>query len=1008
MRTYRHASYVECWNALEEVASAPYPVVVWDIRTGALLAASSSAAQTLSCHENISACSFTCEMTVSELFQQLRCRDCLHTRVFYFGPRKSGVARQVWLYYPISPETQLPVNVNIVPVLLDETPEAVTFMREIAIRLSRPEPPHSVMIEGEELTEEWANRILNDYHGMVYIKDLQGRMLGCSSAFMDYLQHSKQEERHGLDISKENTPHMRPVSHELDQRALECAESVAFMGPNRRSYEIVHVWRRIVRIPVLTTAGKPLGLLIVLWVLQDVDLLRAEQERMRKLFDILHSYSHDLPYLLFVWRDNGMHYIDYVSKSVLNIGVSTYELVELPDWADLVHPDDRQIFWDSRVTLSSAPGVVRYRMALPDNRVVPVRETVTQVGSDSYFNWNISRVQVGEGDIPLETPEDERIALFHQIEQRQAYIIQMQIDFNRRTDMRETITDTLSQMCVLFGIEVALLFEERDGVVGLASSYEAPSVMPHEPWPKPGRRALEEVASIKRNYNVLLLREDDEIPEFCAELKRVTGMRNLHLVTVHDEDGPFGLLCYLENTSQNNWRQRDHSDLLQFTQMLSGFVCRNRDRDKLVSLAYRDLTLDVPNNVALNADLDGRLQSGGGGYIALIGLQNLATVENAYGVRYGQAFLRSVRDAAFKIFPRGSIYRVSHTQLAVFVPHWSSTRLSEAMGALFSRFSEPWQALEKQVFGLVAAGATGLTVDCDANEAIRRAGVALAMSEHLEIHFYTESCKPVLQQMELLADLHQEASDNFPHMAVYYQPIFSLEHQAFTSVEALVRWEHPVLGLLSPIRFIELAEQSGLIVPLTECVLSTACKQLRRWRQEGLMDLSVSVNISQRFIREKGLKERILSVIEENHLPPETVILELTESMAIQNTSAVNALLHELRGAGVRVAFDDFGVGFSSLSMLKVIPLDIIKLDKDFIANINSFDELIIKFSVNAARLRGMTVCAEGVETVEQWKKVQSLGVGFLQGYLMHKPSPVDVITPMLHSPESFLREKGL
>jgi diguanylate cyclase (GGDEF)-like protein len=225
---------------------------------------------------------------------------------------------------------------------------------------------------------------------------------------------------------------------------------------------------------------------------------------------------------------------------------------------------------------------------------------------------------------------------------------------------------------------------------------------------------------------------------------------------------------------------------------------------------------------------------------------------------------------------------------------------------------------------------------------------------------------------------------------VYYQPIISIASGKPVGAEALVRWQHPQRGILAPQEFIKVAEDTGLIVPLGEFVLSTACAQVKRWRDAGSPKFWVSVNISARQFRDNQLVEMITRILAETDLPSDGLRLEITEGVAVQNKEYTLNIMNQLDAMGVFTSLDDFGTGYSSLSYLKQFPLKVLKVDQSFIKDIelNPKNEALIKAIIGMARSLGLEVVGEGVEKVEQLDFLRTQFCDQVQGYLLSRPVP--------------------
>ncbi|MBN2971160.1 EAL domain-containing protein [Roseomonas aeriglobus] len=254
------------------------------------------------------------------------------------------------------------------------------------------------------------------------------------------------------------------------------------------------------------------------------------------------------------------------------------------------------------------------------------------------------------------------------------------------------------------------------------------------------------------------------------------------------------------------------------------------------------------------------------------------------------------------------------------------------------------------------------------------------------------------RQMEL--DLHDAIAEG--QLSLMFQPLFDLAQTRVSAFEALLRWNHPTRGLVSPVDFIPLAEDTGLIVPIGEWVIREACRVARTWPD----DIRVAVNVSPVQFRNPGLAAVILQALSESGLPPQRLELEITESLFIDNPESTLASLHSLRALGVRVALDDFGTGYSSLSYLRAFPFDKIKIDRSFIIDLLNGDgaTAIIKSITTLAEALGMETTAEGVENSDQLDILREQGCSHIQGYYFSKPISEVEVQRMIGTPPSAFR----
>lgn len=244
-----------------------------------------------------------------------------------------------------------------------------------------------------------------------------------------------------------------------------------------------------------------------------------------------------------------------------------------------------------------------------------------------------------------------------------------------------------------------------------------------------------------------------------------------------------------------------------------------------------------------------------------------------------------------------------------------------------------------------------------------------------------------VSRLQLESDLRQAIEEK--QFCVYYQPIVSLQTGRLSGFEALVRWNHPRRGLVSPADFIPVAEETGLIVPIGEWVLNQACVQVRQWQLDSPShrSLSLSVNLSARQVAQPDLLDRIKGALETSRLSPHCLKLEITESVVMENAEAATLMFKQLRSLGVQLSIDDFGTGYSSLSYLHRFPLNYLKIDRSFVMRLTTEnDNAIVRTISTLARNLGMEVIAEGIETEEQHQQLKMLGCEYGQGYLFSRP----------------------
>jgi EAL domain-containing protein (putative c-di-GMP-specific phosphodiesterase class I) len=306
--------------------------------------------------------------------------------------------------------------------------------------------------------------------------------------------------------------------------------------------------------------------------------------------------------------------------------------------------------------------------------------------------------------------------------------------------------------------------------------------------------------------------------------------------------------------------------------------------------------------------------------------------------------------------------------------------------------AKPFDLGERQVAARASIGiAIRMADGADADELLRRADIAMyaakARGGNCQVTYEPHLYDATVARMELKADLRLALERGELHVA--YQPIVELESGAITGSEALMRWSHPERGQIPPTEFIPLAEESGLILDLGRWILETACRQARTWQEEtGRTELTISVNVSGRQMADQDLVDDVRRILTLSGLDPRCLTLEITESVLVLDVDQTVATLRALKAIGVRIAIDDFGTGYSSLSYLRQFPVDILKVDRSFVASLDGGTDsmALVRSIVSLSSTLRLDTVAEGIETSEQRQVLRGLGAQHGQGYLFARP----------------------
>lgn len=361
--------------------------------------------------------------------------------------------------------------------------------------------------------------------------------------------------------------------------------------------------------------------------------------------------------------------------------------------------------------------------------------------------------------------------------------------------------------------------------------------------------------------------------------------------------------------------------------------------------------------------------------------------------------------------PGDLLSRFGGDEFTILLPNITSADEASAMAhKIQQKFALPFEIEQREFFidmslGMVISQPTHQ----EPEQLLRDADTAMyAAKRHAKTYyqlFDTEMHERTLATLHLETELRQAWERQ--SFDIYYQPIVDLSQGRIAGFEALLRWIHPTRGLITPGKFIPAAEEIGLILPIGQWVLYEACRQLKLWQEQFNLPLSISVNLSAKQFAQDRLLEQIDLILQETNLQADLLRLEITESIIIDDTELVLTILQALKGRGIRLSLDDFGVGYSSLSYLHRFPIDILKIDRSFVDSIDRDDGYLelVKVIYMLAHNLGMQVVAEGIETMPQLAYLQQIGCEYGQGYYFAKPLSQAEATRLLQSPPHWRKD---
>ncbi|WP_272473184.1 putative bifunctional diguanylate cyclase/phosphodiesterase [Baekduia alba] len=505
--------------------------------------------------------------------------------------------------------------------------------------------------------------------------------------------------------------------------------------------------------------------------------------------------------------------------------------------------------------------------------------------------------------------------------------------------------------------------------------------------------------------NPVVVRDAATEERFDVSDLRGRGLASGMTVAVAGEgDAPFGVLG-MYATSPRAFDDDDLAFLQSVANVLTGALRRLSAERGLRHQALHDPLTQLPNRMLLldrlRLSLARRRREGRYVAVLYLDVDDFKGINDSLGHAAGDALLRALAPRLSEVLrPSDTLARLGGDEFAILLEGLDdpaeSVRVAER---LLSVIGAPVDVAGVSLRSTASIGIALAAPDApmEGEDLVRDAGVAMYRAKRAgrgRAELFDDAMRAeTVERLALTNDLRQAVEDG--DLRLVYQPLVHLGRRQASGFEALIRWTHPERGEIPPGRFIPLAEQHGLIEPLGQWVMREALTQLRRWQDAGFaLDMGMSVNVSRVQLSRPGLADDIFALLDELALAADRLVVEVTESAVMEDPDVATATLDALAERGVRIALDDFGVGQSSLACLRDLPLDALKLDRQFITSLASSREAaaIVRAVCDMARTLHFGVVAEGVETEAQWQVVEALGCDFGQGFLYARPTrPEDI-----------------
>lgn len=432
---------------------------------------------------------------------------------------------------------------------------------------------------------------------------------------------------------------------------------------------------------------------------------------------------------------------------------------------------------------------------------------------------------------------------------------------------------------------------------------------------------------------------------------------------------------------------------------------RKKDEEKIKYMAYHDMLTNLPNRSFFIKTLKDKIvnaqQNEESFAVIFLDLDRFKNVNDTLGHGAGDQLLELVSERLKQsMHPSITASRFGGDEFVLLLPNVNKQKAKHHANKILNELSDYYKVNHMEFYISPSIGISMFPEDGqEAEELIKNADIAMFEAKTLSytqgeniVHFFNHELIDQKNQQAMLEVALQKAV-KAEEFELYYQPQVDFFTNEIVGVEALIRWHHPALGLVSPMDFIPLAEETGLIITIGEWVLRTACQQARSWQDTGHPPMTMAVNISIRQFMVKGFSNLVKEILMETGLDPQYLELEITESMTI-DVKYTEKILQELQDIGIKVSIDDFGSGYSSLNYLSHLPINKLKIDRSFLIELNERNKAVVKAIVALAQNLNIEVLAEGIESKEHISFLKTLNCQYGQGYYYFKPLPAKSLEP--------------
>lgn len=465
--------------------------------------------------------------------------------------------------------------------------------------------------------------------------------------------------------------------------------------------------------------------------------------------------------------------------------------------------------------------------------------------------------------------------------------------------------------------------------------------------------------------------------------------------------------------------RNDSGELTHYVALVTDISERKAAEQRMIYLAQHDILTSLPNRMLFADRLQQAITYAERQHtnvaLLFLDMDHFKNVNDTLGHHIGDSLLQEVAQR-IRLCVRNSdtVSRQGGDEFVIMLPNLDGPHQDElgdimlVVNKLIESIAKPFVLEGHTIHLTTSVGVSVYPQDgSDGGTLIKHADTAMYQAKEAGrngYRFFTQEMNRVIaKRVGLESKLRNALKNN--ELLLHYQPKVDLRSGEIIAVEALVRWQHPEDGLIAPDEFIPIAENSGLIAPLGRWVLSEACRQNQEWRESGLREIIMAVNLSPVQFQQRGLLDTVLAALAQSGMPANALELEITESAMMKNVEQAIITLNKMSELGISISIDDFGTGYSSLSHLKKFPIDELKIDQSFVRDlsVDKDDAAIVSAVISMAKSLGLSVIAEGVETIEQLRFLEKLDCDKMQGYYFSKPLPANEFRDLLASEQKLI-----